>query len=100
MNALNIRRATSADRRSLERLAALDSRPLGEGAYLVAEMDGELIAAVPVDGGAAIADPFRRTAGVVAMLELHAQDVPASAFERAGLLRRAVRPLSRAAAQA
>ena len=32
---------------------------------LVAEVDGEIVAAVPIDGGRAIADPFRPTADVV-----------------------------------
>jgi hypothetical protein len=42
------------------------------GTVLVAEVRGELWAAVPVGGGSAIADPFRPTADVVALLELRA----------------------------
>jgi hypothetical protein len=37
---------------------------------LVAERDGVLVAALPLSGGRAIADPFELTAGVVGLLEL------------------------------
>ena len=39
---------------------------------LVAEADGEIIAALPIDGGHAVADPFRWTADVVALMEMRA----------------------------
>jgi hypothetical protein len=53
----------------LDRLAALDGarRPAGE--LLLAEVGGEVLAAVPVEGGRAIADPFRPTADLVAHLQ-------------------------------
>ena len=50
-----------ADRQALERLAALDSRPPIAGPVLGAEVDGELLAAISVDGAQLIANPFRRT---------------------------------------
>lgn len=37
---------------------------------LVAAVDGEPVAALPLDGGPAIADPFQRTAALVSLLEL------------------------------
>ena len=98
---LTIRRSTHSDRRSLERLAALDSRPLADGPYVVAEADGKLVAAVPVGGGAAIADPFTQTAGMVALLQMRATERPvAERSDRAGLIRRAARLRLRATAQA
>jgi hypothetical protein len=66
---LSIRMAVSADAEPLSRLAQLDSAPPPAGVpMLVAEIGGELRAALPLDGGPAIADPFRRTAELVAIL--------------------------------
>src|SRR5437763_1989796 len=49
--AIVLRRAVSADADALQRLAQLDSQRLGAGPHLVAERDGELIAAIPQAGG-------------------------------------------------
>ena len=69
---ITVRLADHTDSRALLRLAALDSAQVPAGALVVAESDGELVAAVPVAGGRAIADPFRGTATLVEMLELRA----------------------------
>jgi len=53
---------------AIRRLAALDSKPVPIGGVLVAERAGELVAALPLDGGEALADPFKPTAEVVALL--------------------------------
>jgi hypothetical protein len=67
-----IRRATPADVDALHRLAALDSaRPLA-GAVLVAESEGAVAAAYSLDEQRAIADPFRPSADLVALLEARA----------------------------
>jgi len=63
--ALTIRHANTADDSALRRLAALDSSRVPSGELLVAELDGELVAALSVDTGAAIADPFEHTAAIV-----------------------------------
>lgn len=71
-DALVIRPARSEDADVLRRLALLDDqRPL-KGEVLVAEVGGETLAAYSVESHRAIADPFRRTASLVAMLELAA----------------------------
>ncbi len=57
-----------SDRRALARLAALDSRPPLAGPVLGAEVDGELLAAITVDGGELVANPFRRTSELRALL--------------------------------
>jgi hypothetical protein len=57
---------------AIERLAQLDSARRPSGAVLVAAIGGELVAALPLDGGPAIADPFERTAALVSLLELRA----------------------------
>ena len=69
---VTIRRSTPADRAAVLRLAALDSKRHDGGALVLAERGGELLAAVPLAGGPALADPFRPTAEIVALLELRA----------------------------
>jgi hypothetical protein len=69
--AVVIRAARGSDGDALENLARLDSqRPLGFAGALVAEQDGRLVAALA--GDRVIADPFRHTADVVALLSLRA----------------------------
>jgi hypothetical protein len=66
---LVLRRAAAEDELSLARLARLDSAPQPSGPMLVAEIDGKILAAVPFDGGRAIADPFAPTADLVDLLQ-------------------------------
>jgi hypothetical protein len=40
------------------------------GRYVIAEVSGTIVAAQPLDGGAPIADPFRKTAQVLPLLQL------------------------------
>src|SRR4051794_25517968 len=63
-----VRLAGEADRAALERLSQLEGRRLPAGPALVAERDGEVVAAVAVAGGEPIADPFRPTADLVDLL--------------------------------
>jgi hypothetical protein len=65
-----IRAARGSDGDSLRRLAALDSARVPAGDVLVAEAEGAVVAAHSPTSGATIADPFRRTAEVVQLLEL------------------------------
>jgi hypothetical protein len=69
---ITVRLADYTDARALLDLAALDSAQVPAGDLVVAESDGEIVAAMPVDGGRPIADPFRGTALIVQMLELRA----------------------------
>ncbi len=63
-----IRAARGSDGDALENLARLDSqRPLA-GEVLVAEQDGRLVAAT--GGERVIADPFRPTEDLIALLQL------------------------------
>ena len=68
--AVTVRFATRADGENLRRLAQIDSGPMPTGTTLIGEVDGELVAALPVGGGRALADPFRPTAGVMRLLRL------------------------------
>ena len=71
-----IRYSEAGDGAALERLAALDSRTLPEGSFLLAEVDGELVVAAPLDVDAGpLKDPFRRTANVRELLTLQAGHV-------------------------
>src|SRR4051794_4971056 len=69
---ITIRRAYADDATALIRLAARDSAAVREGAFLWAEVDGELGAAVPLADGSAIADPFYPTLGLLELLRKHA----------------------------
>jgi hypothetical protein len=61
-----------ADDPALEQLAALAERPLPFGRFVVALVDGRLVAALPLAGGHALVDPFVRTAHLRPLLELRA----------------------------
>ena len=76
---ITIRSSKAADAGALVRLAALDSSEPISGRALVAEVDGEMRAALPLAGGRPIADPFAESAHVVELLEAHARVLPAAA---------------------
>ena len=69
---VTMRLAGPSDDAALVRLAAIDSQQVPTGDVLVAEVDGRILAAVPVDGGPAVADPFTPTAHLVALLRSRA----------------------------
>ncbi len=71
-DAIIIRRSTDDDRAAILALAALDSRPAPAGDALLAFAGRELRAALPLDGGTPVADPFHPTAEVVDLLRLRA----------------------------
>jgi hypothetical protein len=66
---LVIRTLGHDERRGAARLAALDDRRLPGGTLLGAEVDGELWAAVAIETGEGVADPFRPSGGILATLE-------------------------------
>jgi len=69
-----IRAARGSDGTALENLARMDSqRPLG-GDVLLAEQDGVIVAAL--SDGRSIADPFRPTSDLLALLRMHADGSP------------------------
>jgi hypothetical protein len=77
-----IRLATGADTAALTRLAALDSAPLPLGQMLVADLDGEIVAARPLAGGRPMADPFRPSLHALELLELRARQLPPTSDRR------------------
>jgi hypothetical protein len=66
--ALTLRTARPDDASALQRLAQLDSSRPPTGPVLLAVVGAEPVAALSVETGAVVADPFRPTADVVAVL--------------------------------
>jgi hypothetical protein len=75
---LSIRRLGGADGEALERLAGRDSAETPDGEVLGAELDGRLIAAVSLDTGELVADPFTPTDEARSLLELRLAQLSAS----------------------
>jgi hypothetical protein len=90
---------------AIARLAQLDSARRPSCAVLVAAVDGDALAALPLDGGPAIADPFRPTAALVSVLELRLAQIrdrpnPRRLVRPIRALRRAARASHQLAANA
>jgi hypothetical protein len=84
------------DRRALARLAGLDSASVPRSPLLLAEAGGELRAAMSLADGAAIADPFHRTASLVSLLTIRAEQLRGEPAASRGLLARLRRTARRA----
>lgn len=72
---ITIRQATSGDQLALRRLAALDDAAALRGDVLLAEEAGELRAALSMDSGRAVANPFAPTRELVEMLRVQLRHV-------------------------
>ncbi len=70
--AVLMRRATAEDTARIRTLARLDDKRMPAGPFLIAETGGEIVAARSLATGAVVADPFRLTSDIVAMLRLRA----------------------------
>ena len=85
---ITIRRATVANVARLRRVAELDSSPVPAAPVLLAEVGGDVRAALSLADGAIVADPFHHTAAIVELLSASAaHDLPA----RCGRLRQRLR---------
>jgi hypothetical protein len=82
---IELRLCRADDDPALERLAALAERPLPFGRLVVALVDGQLVAALPLAGGHALTDPFSRTAHLLRLLELRADQLRQPAPRRGAL---------------
>jgi hypothetical protein len=69
---IELRLCRVADDEQLEELAQLAERRLPFGRFVVAVVNGRIVAALPLGGGRLLADPFVRTAHLVPLLELRA----------------------------
>ena len=99
VGAVEMRRATVDDDRAVRRLAELDEMTPPQGDVLLAEVDGRLVAALPLEGGRAVADPFTPTQEIVELLVLRAAALGGDTHGRlrARRLRRAASGLRHAA---
>ena len=99
VGAVEMRRATADDERAVRRLAQLDEMTPPQGDVLLAELDGRLVAALPLEGGRAVADPFTPTQEIVELLVLRAVALGGDTHGRvrARRLRRAASGLRHAA---
>jgi hypothetical protein len=70
-----LRLATSRDDAALVQLAQLSGRVKVPGPWVIAEVDGQLCAAVPLAGGEPLGDPFRPMAELQALLSLRAKQL-------------------------
>jgi hypothetical protein len=64
-----------SDTVALEQLAALSECRLPPGPFVVSEVDGRVVAAIPLPGGRPLADPFVATAHLLPLLELRAAQI-------------------------
>ncbi len=90
MSDITIRSARHTDADAIRDLAALDSRRVPAGDLVVAEVAGDIVAAH--GAGGTIADPFRPTADVVALLQVRAGRASGAAGRRRHLLPSLARP--------
>ena len=72
-----IRLARDEDRRALDSLAELDSARRINGRALIGEIDGRIAAAVALEDGRVIADPFQPTSHLVVQLRLRTNGLKA-----------------------
>lgn len=91
-DSVTIRRAGADDRVALTLLAMLDSAPRLRGQILVAESGGLVLAAISLEDGRAIADPFFPTADLVALLRARAERMQATIKPRRRSLARRLLP--------
>lgn len=75
LTAIALRLCRVGDELALVRLAALSERPVPAGDFVVAEVDGRIVAALPLSGGEPLRDPFVRTAHLLRLLELRAAQI-------------------------
>ncbi|MDQ8045606.1 MAG: hypothetical protein AAGC46_04475 [Solirubrobacteraceae bacterium] len=71
-SSLTMRPAGEGDTASIARVAALDSRPAPTGSVLLGLLDDRVVAALSIDDGHVVADPFVLTADVVSLLRARA----------------------------
>jgi len=78
-----IREGRHSDHLAIQALAVLDAAEEPLGRVLVAEVEGSIVAALPLGGGSAFSDPFRHTADLVALLEARAKQIASEPVRRA-----------------
>jgi hypothetical protein len=72
---IELRLCKPADDPAIDRLAALSEVPVPRGRLVVALLDGKLVAALPLNGEPVVRDPFVKTAQIVHLLEVRADQL-------------------------
>jgi hypothetical protein len=72
---IELRLCRVSDGQALADLAALNERTLPIGSFVVALVNRRLVAALPIDGGPLLADPFMRTTHLRRLLEVRAAQI-------------------------
>jgi hypothetical protein len=72
---VTLRVARVHDDDALDRLAQLEGRPRPDGSQVVAEVGGTIVAALSLEAGPPLADPFRQTAHLIPLLELRVRQL-------------------------
>jgi hypothetical protein len=72
---IELRLCKPADDPAIDRLAALSEVPVPYGRLVVALLDGKLVAALPLNGDPVLRDPFVKTAELVHLLEVRAEQL-------------------------
>ena len=75
---VTLRFGSPADGKALARLAELDSSTPPAHPVLLAEVDGQLLAALALADGRVVADPFHRTADLIDLLRARAHQLHGS----------------------
>jgi hypothetical protein len=81
-DSVTIRLAGTHEAAALARLAELDSATTPIAPALVAEVAGEVLAAISLADGVLVANPFRRTADVVELLRARERQLRAGGRRR------------------
>jgi hypothetical protein len=79
---VSIRWAVQGDAPAIARLAELEDRPRPSGAVLIAQARGEVVAALPLEGGEPLADPFQPSTEIIELLAFRARQLSASSDRR------------------
>jgi hypothetical protein len=72
---ITIRTARATDSVALSRLAEISERRVPSGLVLVAEVESDIVAALPVAGGPLLSDLWRPTSDAVQLLELRSGQI-------------------------
>jgi hypothetical protein len=91
--AVTLRCAEARDGPALARLAQLDSASPLAAPVLVADLEGELLAAISLADGAVVANPFQPTAALVELLRARERQLRSGGWLRSRARRRIRRRL-------
>ncbi len=75
---ITIRPLREEDVPAVELLAELEERPVPRGPLLLAEVEGTIAAAIGLEGGETVANPFSKSASAISLLHVRAAQLRAA----------------------